>query len=95
MVHFPPASIDDFTRYSKDSADEGTRFIDADNMRAVSVLNRVLLMSPVTQITPPLSNWKKTAPFSALLSVNGERNSQEVTGRMDRRLGRLPCGLWC
>lgn len=34
------ASIDDFTRYSKDLADEGTRcFIDADNMRAVSVLN--------------------------------------------------------
>ncbi|MDV3046971.1 DUF2303 family protein, partial [Escherichia coli] len=32
------ASIDDFTRYSKDLADEGTRcFIDADNMRAVSV----------------------------------------------------------
>ncbi|NHR24522.1 DUF2303 family protein [Escherichia coli] len=35
------ASIDDFTRYSKDLADEGTRcFIDADNMRAVSVLKR-------------------------------------------------------
>ena len=34
------ANIDDFTRYSKDLADEGTRcFIDADNMRAVSVLN--------------------------------------------------------
>ena len=34
------ASINDFTRYSKDLADEGTRcFIDADNMRAVSVLN--------------------------------------------------------
>ncbi len=70
------ASIDDFTRYSKDLADEGTRcFIDADNMRAVSVLMKapaalsmpiicvpsvcltwVLLMSLVTQITPPLSN---------------------------------------
>ncbi len=51
------ASIDDFTRYSKDLADEGTRcFIDADNMRAVSVLNLGTIDEPGTQITPPLSN---------------------------------------
>ena len=42
------ASIDDFTRYSKDLADEGTRcFIDADNMRAVSVLTASHSMRPV------------------------------------------------
>lgn len=41
------ASIDDFTRYSKDLADEGTRcFIDADNMRAVSVLNTGTIDEP-------------------------------------------------
>ena len=47
------ASIDDFTRYSKDLDEPGH----ADNTATLKL--------------------KKTAPFSALLSVNGERNSQK------------------
>lgn len=72
------ASIDDFTRYSKDLADEGTRcFIDADNMRAVSVLNLGTIGEPGHADNTATLKLKKTAPFSALLSVNGERNSQK------------------
>ncbi|MFK5898218.1 DUF2303 family protein [Escherichia coli] len=72
------ASIDDFTRYSKDLADEGTRcFIDADNMRAVSVLNLGTIDEPGHADNTATLKLKKTAPFSALLSVNGERNSQK------------------
>ena len=66
------ASIDDFTRYSKDLADEGTRcFIDADNMRAVSVLNLGTIDEPGHADNTATLKLKKTAPFSALLSVNG------------------------
>lgn len=51
------ASIDDFTHYSKDLADEGTRcFIDADNMRAVSVLNLGTIDEPGHADNTPLSN---------------------------------------
>ncbi|WP_196081866.1 YfdQ family protein [Escherichia fergusonii] len=72
------ACIDDFTRYSKDLADEGTRcFIDADNMRAVSVLNLGTIDEPGHADNTATLKLKKTAPFSALLSVNGERNSQK------------------
>ncbi len=72
------ASTDDFTRYSKDLADEGTRcFIDADNMRAVSVLNLGTIDEPGHADNTATLKLKKTAPFSALLSVNGERNSQK------------------
>lgn len=72
------ASIDDFTRYSKDLADEGTRcFIDADNMRAVSVLNLGTIDEPGHADNTSTLKLKKTAPFSALLSVNGERHSQK------------------
>ena len=68
----------DFTRYSKDLADEGTRcFIDADNMRAVSVLNLGTIDEPGHADNTATLKLKKTAPFSALLSVNGERNSQK------------------
>lgn len=66
------------TRYSKDLADEGTRcFIDADNMRAVSVLNLGTIDEPGHADNTATLKLKKTAPFSALLSVNGERNSQK------------------
>ena len=51
------ASIDDFTRYSKDLADEGAAALSMPIICVPSVcLTRVLLMNQVTQITPPLSN---------------------------------------
>lgn len=77
------ASIDDFTRYSKDLADEGTRcFIDADNMRAVSVLNLGTIDEPGHADNTATLKLKKTAPFSALLSVNGERNICRFAGHL-------------
>ena len=52
-------------------------FIDADNMRAVSVLNLGTIGEPGHADNTATLKLKKTAPFSALLSVNGERNSQK------------------
>ncbi len=51
------------TRYSKDLADEGTRcFIDADNMRAVSVLNLGTIDEPGHADNTATLKLKKTAP---------------------------------
>lgn len=86
------ASIDDFTRYSKDLADEGTRcFIDADNMRAVSVLNLGTIDEPGHADNTATLKLKKTAPFSALLSVNGERNPRN---HWQNGLKTGPTTLW-
>ncbi|WP_251124210.1 DUF2303 family protein, partial [Escherichia coli] len=69
------ASIDDFTRYSKDLADEGTRcFIDADNMRAVSVLNLGTIDEPGHADNTATLKLKKTAVDSI-----GQRNSYVKT----------------
>ncbi len=48
-----------------------------DNMRAVSVLNLGTIDEPGHADNTATLKLKKTAPFSALLSVNGERNSQK------------------
>ncbi|HAV9900339.1 TPA: DUF2303 family protein [Escherichia coli] len=74
------ASIDDFTRYSKDLADEGTRcFIDADNMRAVSVLNLGTIDEPGHADNTATLKLKKTAPFSSLdVRDDIERRAYEI-----------------
>ena len=74
------ASIDDFTRYSKDLADEGTRcFIDADNMRAVSVLNLGTIDEPGHADNTATLKLKKTAPFSALLGFDANGDAIQAT----------------
>lgn len=71
-------SIEDFSRYSKELSDEGTRcFIDAENMKAVTVLNLGTLDEPGHADNTALVQLKKTAPFSALLGINGDRNNQK------------------
>ncbi len=76
------ASIDDFTRYSKDLADEGTRcFIDADNMRAVSALNLGTIDEPGHADNTATLKLKKTAPVRCCLLMASVL--PEITGRMD------------
>lgn len=73
-------SIDDFVRYSKGyaSADEPARcFIDADNMTACSLFNLGTLVSPGHADNGAAITLKKTAPFSALLAINGDRMTQK------------------
>jgi len=71
-------SIDDFVRYSTDYAVEGTRcFINADKMAAVSVFNLGTLNKPGHADNTAVLALKRTAPFSALLSINGDRNNQK------------------
>ncbi|HFF8997725.1 DUF2303 family protein [Escherichia coli] len=72
------ASIEDFTRYSAGYADDGTRcFINADDMRAVAVFNLGTLNNPGHADNTALLALKKTAPFSALLLINGDRHTQK------------------
>lgn len=72
------ASIEDFARYSTGYAEEGTRcFINADEMRAVSVFNLGTLVNPGHADNTALLALKKTAPYSSLLSINGERHTQK------------------
>lgn len=73
-------SIDDFTRYSTGYASAETParcFIDADNMRARSIFNIGTLANPGHADNIAQIGLKKTAPFRALLAVNGERLSQK------------------
>ncbi|EPS4524555.1 YfdQ family protein [Citrobacter koseri] len=73
-------SIDDFVRYSVGyaSADAPARcFIDADNMSARSVFNIGTLDKPGHADNVAGISLKKTAPFRALLQINGERLSQK------------------
>lgn len=73
-------SIDDFARYSKGyaSADEPARcFIDADNMTARSVFNIGTLDNPGHADNVAAITLKQTAPFRALLAINGERLKQK------------------
>lgn len=71
-------SIEDFARYSKELSVVGTRcFIDAENMKAVTVLNLGTLEEPGHADNTALVQLKKTAPFSALLGINGDRNNQK------------------
>lgn len=72
------ASIDDFVRYSTGYAAEGTRcFINADKMRAASVFNLGTLDAPGHADNTAVLALKRTAPYFALLNINGDRNSQK------------------
>lgn len=71
-------SIDDFVRYSKDYAIEGTRcFINADRMNAVSVFNLGALDKPGHADNTAVLALKRTAPYTALLAIDGNRNNQK------------------
>ncbi|MEJ8326064.1 DUF2303 family protein [Kosakonia sacchari] len=71
-------SIEDFVRYSVDYAASGTRcFINADKMAAVSVFNLGTLDEPGHADNTAVLQLKRTAPFTALLSINGDRNNQK------------------
>lgn len=73
-------SIDDFARYSKGyaSASEPARcFIDADNMTARSVFNIGTLDNPGHADNVASITLKKTAPFRALLQIDGQRLKQK------------------
>ncbi|WP_454843741.1 YfdQ family protein [Rahnella aceris] len=72
------ASIQDFSRYCKDYAGEGVRsFINADNMAAVTVFNLGTLTAPGHADNIAVLKLKRTAPFQALLNINGDKNSQK------------------
>lgn len=73
-------SIDDFARYSKGyaSASYPARcFIDADNMTARSVFNIGSLDNPGHADNVASITLKKTAPFRALLQIDGQRLKQK------------------
>ncbi|ECY3259719.1 DUF2303 family protein [Salmonella enterica subsp. enterica serovar Alachua] len=73
-------SIDDFVRYSSGYADAGEParcFIDAENMAARSIFNIGTLDNPGHADNVSTIKLKKTAPFRALLGINGDRLSQK------------------
>lgn len=73
-------SIDDFVRYSVGyaSAEEPARcFIDAQNMSARSVFNIGTLDNPGHADNVSTIKLKQTAPFRALLAIDGDRLSQK------------------
>ncbi|MEP9960932.1 DUF2303 family protein [Klebsiella sp. GG_Kp165] len=73
-------SIDDFARYSSGYAKEDEKarcFIDADNMLARSIFNIGTLDNPGHADNVASIKLKKTAPFRALLSINGEHLNQK------------------
>ncbi|KGT87214.1 hypothetical protein NG99_23610 [Erwinia typographi] len=73
-------SIDDFVRYSVGyaSGDEPARcFIDADNMLARSIFNIGTLENPGHADNVSTIKLKKTAPFRAVLAIDGNRLSQK------------------
>lgn len=73
-------SIDDFVRYSTGyaNADDPARcFIDADNMLARSIFNIGTLDNPGHADNVSTIKLKKTAPFRAVLGINGQQLSQK------------------
>lgn len=73
-------SIPDFVRYAAGYANEAEParcFIDADNMTARSVFNIGTLANPGHADNVASITLKKTAPFRALLQVNGDRLGQK------------------
>lgn len=73
-------SIDDFVRYSVGyaSIDEKARcFIDAENMVARSIFNIGTLDNPGHADNVSTIKLKKTAPFRAVLAINGDQLSQK------------------
>lgn len=73
-------SIDDFVRYSVAYAQEEEKarcFIDADNMLARSIFNIGTLDNPGHADNAASIKLKKTAPFRALLAINGDHLNQK------------------
>lgn len=73
-------SIDDFVRYSVGYAQEEEKarcFIDADNMLARSIFNIGTLENPGHADNVASIKLKKTAPFRALLAINGDHLNQK------------------
>ena len=73
-------SIDDFVRYSVAYALEEEKarcFIDADNMLARSIFNIGTLDNPGHADNVASIKLKKTAPFRALLAINGDHLNQK------------------
>lgn len=73
-------SIEDFVRYSKGYAsttEKARCFIDADHMTARSVFNIGTLDNPGHADNVASITLKQTAPFRALLQINGERLKQK------------------
>lgn len=73
-------SIDDFVRYSVGYAQEEEKarcFIDADNMLARSIFNIGTLDKPGHADNVASIKLKKTAPFRALLAINGDHLNQK------------------
>ncbi|KEY58465.1 YfdQ family protein [Serratia sp. DD3] len=73
-------SIDDFARYSigyANAGDPARCFIDAEKMSARSVFNIGTLTAPGHADNVADINLKKTAPFRALLEINGKRLNQK------------------
>jgi uncharacterized protein YfdQ (DUF2303 family) len=73
-------SIDDFVRYSVRLCPEDEKarcFIDADNMLARSIFNIGTLDNPGHADNVASIKLKKTAPFRALLSINGDHLNQK------------------
>ncbi|WP_411195433.1 YfdQ family protein [Raoultella planticola] len=73
-------SIDDFVRYSVGYAQDEEKarcFIDADNMLARSIFNIGTLDNPGHADNVASIKLKKTAPFRALLAINGDHLNQK------------------
>jgi uncharacterized protein YfdQ (DUF2303 family) len=73
------SSIEDFVRYSTGYAAEGTRcFISTDKMSASSVFNLGTITNPGHADNKAVLTLKRTAPFTALLAINSDRNDQKT-----------------
>ncbi|MBK5144677.1 DUF2303 family protein [Budviciaceae bacterium BWR-B9] len=74
-------SIDDFVRYSIQNAmfesNPAGCFINADAMEAVSIFNIGSIIEPGHADNTASIALKKTAPFRALLDINGRKNRQK------------------
>lgn len=71
-------SISDFVRYSLQNQGVGVYcFIDADEMQAVTTFNIGTLLCPGHADNTASVALKKTAPFRALLDIDGRKNRQK------------------
>ncbi|MGT3255776.1 YfdQ family protein [Yersinia enterocolitica] len=71
--------IDDFVQYSKGYAGEGVRcFIDANEMNACTIFNIGTLENPGHADNRANLQLHKTAPFRALLDIDGKKTRQKT-----------------
>ena len=71
--------IEDFVRYSTGYSEVGSRcFIDAAEMSAVSVFNLGTIAEPGHADNTAALKLVKTAPFSALLDIDGRKSAQKI-----------------